>query len=252
MQKEFILLEETIKLICGRGPVYYFANPGNLGDALIRYGTIKFFRQTGIKYKELRIENSKIEWLIPVMRGGTLIYGGGGAWCKLWNFSRRILAKKHKYFKNIVILPSSYEISWSIPNATYFCRDFYDSKKNRPKAIFCHDMAFYIGRISATKGTETGYFFRKDKESANKIEIPPENNDLSYKGNHFSDVYPFFEELAKYSVIHTDRLHVAIASCLLGKELHLYPGSYFKNRAVYMSSMKDCFENVYFHEDFDF
>ena len=44
MHKEFLLLEEVIKEKCENGPVYYLANPGNFGDSLIRYGTIKFFK----------------------------------------------------------------------------------------------------------------------------------------------------------------------------------------------------------------
>jgi len=54
-------------------------------------------------------------------------------------------------------------------------------------------------------------------------------------------VQEFFDALAPYDSIHTDRLHVAIASCLLGKKLTVYPGSYFKNEAVFRSSMDGLF-----------
>ena len=115
-------------------------------------------------------------------------------------------------------------------------------------------MAFYIGKQNFSKenGNGKGYFFRTDKESANKIKIPSGNNDISLSGNHHSDITLLFEEINRFSVIHTDRLHVAISACLLEKEVHLYCGAYFKNRAVYMSSMKDNFDNLYFHEEFDF
>jgi exopolysaccharide biosynthesis predicted pyruvyltransferase EpsI len=47
----------------------------------------------------------------------------------------------------------------------------------------------------------------------------------------------------------TDRLHVAIASSLMGKEVHLYAGSYFKNKEVFLSTLKEYFPNVLFHDN---
>jgi exopolysaccharide biosynthesis predicted pyruvyltransferase EpsI len=246
VQKEFILLEETLRGIAGKKCVYYLANPGNWGDALIRYGTLKFLRERGFQYRELRLPRKT--WLIPYMKGGTLLYGGGGGWCKLYSHSVRLVDRLRRRFK-VIVLPSTYELSCSFPNTVFFCRDAYESKQNMPHATFCHDMAFSIGEISSPTGRGRGHFFRTDQESAKRIDIPPDNLDLSLKGRHWSDIHPFVEEVAKYSAIYTDRLHVAIAACLLGKEVHLYPGSYFKNRAVYMSSMKGCFHNVHFHEN---
>jgi exopolysaccharide biosynthesis predicted pyruvyltransferase EpsI len=252
MQKAFTILEKTLKAECSRGPVYYFSNPGNWGDGLIRYGTLKFFQDINLHYKELKSAKKK-EWLLPFLRGGTVVYGGGGAWCKLWNHSERLVTKLNRRFK-VIVLPSSYELRYSIPNVIFFCRDMFESKQNVPDAVFCHDMGFYIGKQFSQKdrGKGKGYFLRGDKEGiVDKIKIPLLNNDISSKGNHFSEISPFFDEINKFSVIYTDRLHVAIAACLLEKEIHLYPGAYFKNRAVFMSSMSDYFDNVYFHEGFD-
>jgi exopolysaccharide biosynthesis predicted pyruvyltransferase EpsI len=248
LQKKYQLLEKTIKNICSTGPVYYLANPGNWGDALIRHGTRVFFKQKGIKYKELMLSKDKELIGSDINSDGILIFGGGGAWCKLWNFGYEIIKKHKNVFKKIIVLPSTYEQHYSIPNVTFFCRDSHQSKKNMPDAIFCHDMAFYIGKITADKGSGTGNFFRIEAESSGKIEIPADNFDLSLQGKHFSDIGPFFNHLVRFSVIRTDRLHVAIAACLLGKEVHLFPGSYFKNKAVYLSSMKEYFPNVHFHD----
>ena len=60
----------------------------------------------------------------------------------------------------------------------------------------------------------------------------------------------FFDYIAGNSVIHTDRLHIAIGSCLLGKEVHMYPGRYFKNRAIFDASITGYFENVHLHDVF--
>ena len=46
-------------------------------------------------------------------------------------------------------------------------------------------------------------------------------------------------------IIHTDRLHVAILACLLHKRVHFYKGGYFKNEAVFRSSMRDYFDDVF-------
>ena len=63
MRKEFMLLEEVIEETTKKGPVYYIANPGNLGDSLIRYGAKKFFQDIGLKHTELKSFNtSKRHW----------------------------------------------------------------------------------------------------------------------------------------------------------------------------------------------
>lgn len=250
MQDEFTTLKETLSTVRGRGPLYYFPNPGNWGDGLIRYGALKFLYDVNLNYRELTM--SRRDWRLPVFRRGTVIYGGGGGWCELWNHSLDYVTEFTQRF-NVVVLPSTYESSYSIPNTTFFCRDMFESKQNMPDATFCHDMSFYIGEEFATrgKGSGKGYFFRSDAESANRIRIPSCNNDIGLKGNHLSEVSPFFDEIDRFAVVCTDRLHVAIAACLLKKEVHLYPGSYFKNRAVYLSSMKDHFEGVHFHEEPD-
>ena len=260
MQSSFINLEKILKKKCRGAPVYYLSNPGNWGDALIRQGTLKFFDKIGLDFKELsykelvelELTKNRKSLFSLFRKKPTVIYGGGGAWCKLWNHSVKYIDKlKDRY--NIIVLPSTYESSYSVPNTTFFTRDKYESIRNMPQSTFCHDMAFYIGDdfVSGQKGKGEGYFFRTDKESAKQIDIPSGNYDISLAGNHLSEVAPFFEALDQYSTIHTDRLHVSIAAALLGKKVHLYPGSYFKNKAVYLSSLKDNFDNVIFHKDFE-
>jgi len=253
MRKEFLLLEEVIKSKSKRRPVYYLGNPGNYGDSLIRYGAEKFFHDIGLKYTVLRsFDTSKREWWPTyIYPKGTLIFAGSGAWCDLYN-REEMLLKVSKHFKNIIVLPSTYEFMPKIENATFFCRDKYQSQENIIDAPFCHDMAFYIGKVSSERGKGTGYFFRTDDESSKKIDIPKSNVDISLQGDDNTPVYHFFNAISKYEIIYTDRLHVSIAACLMGKEVHLYPGSYFKSKAIYLSSMKGYFDNIYFHEDMDF
>ena len=250
MKDSYDKLKQIIKDQCGNKPVYYFPNPGNWGDALIRQGTIKLLTDAGVKYKEL--SKKKTDWIIPKIRGGTVIYGGGGGWCNLWNHSQVYVNKFKKNF-DVIVLPSSYESDYSDDKVTFFTRDLYESSKNMPNAKFCHDMAFYIGNdfYKGVTGVGKGFFFRSDAESAGGVVIPSNNNDISAAGRHTTDVTQFFDEVSRFESVYTDRLHVAIAGCLLQKEVHLFLGSYFKSRAVYLSSMKDNFNNIYFHESYD-
>lgn len=254
MFKEFVKLYIIIKYHSLLKEIYYIPNPGNWGDALIRYGTLKFFNKYKIIFNEINTINNN--WIdvyehnikTNIVKSKILIYGGGGSWCKLWHHGPDILLKLCKYFPKIIVLPSSYEINYAIKNTIFFSRDYFDSKIINAKSIFCHDMAFFIGKINRPRGTGTGYFFRTDLEGLNRGYNLQHNSDISAHGNHLTGIHLFFDEISKYAVIHTDRLHVAIATCLLDRELHLYPGSYFKNEAVFKSSIKNYFQNVFFHK----
>lgn len=247
VHEEFERLLNVLKHCCRDSPVFYLANPGNWGDALIRQGTLKFFRDHGIEFVELPLKSHR-ERIKYWFQRGTLIYGGGGGWCSLWDHSFEILNARKQRFRNIVILPSTYEKTYRLENATFFCRDRHESQQAMPEATFCHDMAFYLGPQPSSPGEGDGHFFRTDPERSGACVVPADNHDISMDGTHWSDPAPFFQQISKHAVIHTDRLHVAIASCLLGKELHFYPGSYFKNRATFLSSMDGVFEKVHFHD----
>lgn len=246
---DFTQLAAHLKEVCADGPTYYFPNPGNWGDGLIRAGALKFFAEAGITVEE---HFTRRDFMVKPA-GGTLIYGGSGAWCSHWNHAVEHVTALKKKFK-VVVLPSTYETSYDVPDVSFFCRDLFESQQNMPLAKFCHDMAFAIGDQYAVEapGQGAGYFFRTDREkNASRGAIPIGNLDISNKGKHDTDVSGLFEHLNRYATIYTDRLHVAIAGCLLGKTVHLYPNAYFKIRAIYLSSMKDHFQNLVFHDAFD-
>lgn len=249
MLASFERLAGILREECGKRPVYYVPNSGNWGDGLIRHGTRKFFSDIDLKYKEMT--TIKKDWRFPVLRGGVVIYGGSGAWCKYYNYGEYYVSRFSRRFR-VIVLPSTYESNYSLPRTVFFRRDHFESMTNMPDSVFCHDMAFFIGKEFNREGMNdgVGFFFRTDVETANKIKLPYSNMDISAKGNHLSDVSGFFAAINDFSIIHTDRLHVGIAACLLNKEVHLYPNSYFKNRAVFHSSIQGYFDNVHFHEDF--
>lgn len=243
MRLEFLRLETTLKKICKDRPVYYMPNPGNWGDGLIYYATKIFFRDIGLDYIEV---NPNQPELSPDHQGKCiLIYGGGGAWCRYWMRGYERVKALEDFYHNSIILPSTYDGNFNLSSTTFFSRDNYESKKNIPGSLFCHDMAFYLDPIETTAGNGAGYFFREDKEKKPGRPVIEGNIDLSSLQRWQHDVDEYFETLSPYSEIHTDRLHVAIASCLMNKKVYLYEGAYFKNRAVFNSSIQQFYKGVY-------
>lgn len=248
MNTEFERLAETLRAISHRRPLYYLPGLGNWGDGLIRAGTLRFFGQIGLEVTEIEHVSRGKRWL-PWNRKGSLIYGGGGAWCHYWNQGAATIARVGHLFQEVVVLPSTFELPVDLPRVHLYARDRFESQAHAPRATFCHDMAFCLGSQNYSPGDGTGWFLRTDKESAHRLPIGASNRDISTEGTHLSPPDGFFSAVAKHRVIHTDRLHVAIAACLLGRELHLYPGGYFKNRALFRSSIEGHFPNTHFHEE---
>lgn len=93
--------------------------------------------------------------------------------------------------------------------------------------------------------------FRTDDESTD-IALPPDNIDLPRVLALGGDPYElavyvaqvFLRTIDRFDEIATNRLHVAIAAGLLGKQVEFHTNNYYKNGAVYEYSMKTRFPNV--------
>jgi exopolysaccharide biosynthesis predicted pyruvyltransferase EpsI len=220
------------------------ANPGNLGDALIRQGTIRFFKDIGLVYEEITRP--------PKEATGTFIFGGGGAWCANWNHSHFVNASVPKA-KQVIVLPSTYAVRsplFNIPKIHFFARDNRDSLLYCPDATYHQDMAFHLApALKPQEGDGVGHFMRTDKESARHFKIPKGNRDISVWGETYHNTSPFIEAINKVREVHTDRLHVAIVACMLGKRVVFYGGNYFKNKAIYLSRMKGQFDVTFREHD---
>lgn len=256
MKKEFEVLKETINRKCASKSVYFAANPGNWGDGLIREGALQFLRDTGIDFMEVKargIAKDSRKFFFHEFETGVVIYGGGAGWTKFWRHSEKYVRRINKRHE-VIVLPSTFGARFTIPGVTFFSRDRYDSMTHMPDSLFCHDMAFYLRygnymlRFKKNRGSGVGVFFRTDEEQHPERVAVCGNNDISLKGNHYTDVRPFFEEINQYEVIHTDRLHVAIAGCLLDKQVHIYPTAFFKSKAIFNSSISSFFSKVYLHK----
>ena len=93
-------------------------------------------------------------------------------------------------------------------------------------------MAFYLfDKITSENlSTEqTGYFFRTDRESFGKQNYIALNMDISLWGNEITPIAPFIKKIDEFDII----------------RVHFYKGGYFKNEAVFRSSMRDYFDDVF-------
>lgn len=247
----FEILGEAIRKAASEGPIFYVANPGNWGDGLLRYATLEFLKEQGVQFTELRDTSfwRRASGLRAALSRGTLLYGSGGAWCPHFDFAQRTLRRSLWMFRRRIVMPSTFGSRYEISKTTFFRRDQSESKTHMPESTFCHDMSLVFGKIESDSGDGTGYFFRLDDESSADTVIPENNRDLSREGDQNSDALKFLSGIATYSVIHTDRLHVALPAMMLGREVHLYPGAYFKNKAIFDCSIQPAGQNVTFHAE---
>jgi exopolysaccharide biosynthesis predicted pyruvyltransferase EpsI len=97
------------------------------------------------------------------------------------------------------------------------------------------------------------YCVREDEERTS-FEGPRMNIDLSARVSWIPNMlcqrrirragYEFLRFLDAFDEVHTNRIHVCIASALLGKQVRLYANSYWKNRAIFEASLEGRFDNV--------
>ena len=112
-------------------------------------------------------------------------------------------------------------------------------------------MAFCLRPDKMEPTKDRGYFMRTDRERPTEQKIPAGNVDLPYQGREFTSATKLFRKVGKYKVVHTNRLHIAVAGTLLGRDVRLYGNDYFKNRAIYESSIKPNFPKVKYAEVLD-
>ncbi|MCI0619567.1 polysaccharide pyruvyl transferase family protein [Candidatus Wolfebacteria bacterium] len=231
-------------------PVDFFRFPGNYGDSLIWHGTKILLSSLGITERYVELSS-------PVY-SKILFIDGGGNFVDYYIDIKDFLLKKANVYKEIVILPHTIfgeqqvEILNSVQgDLTVFCREkisaeFIEKKLTHGKLYVWHDCAFY-NSFEKIPGKGSGILnaFRIDKESV--CEIPESNMDISYNGYAQKPLDEFLVMIRKYKEVHTDRLHVAIGAALLGKQVRLFPNSYYKNKAVFDYSLSK-FPNVSFVE----
>lgn len=255
---EYADLAEFIRTKARGRKIFYAPNTGNWGDALIHFGTLQFLARSDISYRQLSrhdIFNLTLA-IAPTglqLPGTVLLAGGGGAWCNNYSVSRDFLSRCAALFEHVIVLPTTYALpalDLAPEQVTYFRRDQHHSADTIPQSLFCHDMAFFL-ELDGWIGTETlpsGNFFREDCERHPAAMPPADNLDISLMGDEQRHPLPFFRLLAKHRNIRTDRMHVAIASCLMGIPCELRPGNYPKSHDLFLSTIAPHFDNCSFIE----
>jgi len=231
----------------------FFRFPGNYGDSLIWHGTKKILSLLNISERYVDISSPKYN--------NVLFIDGGGNLVDYYHDVRDFLIKKPALYSEIVILPHTIfgenqieTLNNLSSKLTVFCREkisakFLEDKLTHGKVYLWHDCAFYNEFSQIPAGNGILNVFRSDNESILNT-WPESNNDLSYNGYATKPLDELLGVLQKYAQVNTDRLHIAIGATLLGKQVRLFPNSYYKNKAVFDYSLKR-FSNISFVEKFD-
>ena len=232
--------------------VDFFRFPGNYGDSLIWHGTKILLLSLNISEHYVDISSPKYNDVLFIDGGGNLV--------DYYSDVRDFLIKKSALYDEIIILPHTIfgekqiEVLNNISSKLIvFCRErvsakFLEDKLTHGEVYLWHDCAFYNQFPQVSFGEGALNIFRSDKESILSTQ-PESNNDLSYNGYATKPLNELIGILQKYAQVNTDRLHIAIASTLLGKQVKLFPNSYYKNKAVFDYSLKK-FPNISFVEKF--
>lgn len=223
------------------GKVDFYRFPGNYGDSLIWHGTMKLLE--GLDIAVNYVDEKSVN-LRP-----TLFIDGGGNLVDYYHNVRNFLERMKDRYQKVIILPHTVygekqkELLRNLKNnIAIFCRErmsyeFVSKCAGNCGVYLWHDMAFYNKIDKKESGAGVLNAFRNDVESI-KINIPADNIDISQNGYAKKPLDQLLHTISPYSVVNTDRLHVAIAATLLGKEVNLFANSYYKNKAVYEYSLK--------------
>jgi len=233
-------------------PVDFFRFPGNYGDSLIWHGTKILLSSLNISEQYVDISSPKYNNILLIDGGGNLV--------DYYSDVREFLIKKPSLYDEIIVLPHTIfgekqiEVLNNVSSKlTIFCREkisaeFLSDKLTDNEIYLWDDCAFYNQFSLVPPGKGTLNVFRLDKESVLET-LPEPNMDLSYQGYATKPLDELIDALQRYGQINTDRLHIAICAALLGRQVRLFPNSYYKNKAVYDYSLKR-FPNISFIEKF--
>ncbi|MEP9385692.1 polysaccharide pyruvyl transferase family protein [Mesorhizobium sp. KR9-304] len=255
---------QFLRSISGRH-VDFFPNPGNAGDGVIAYATYEMFRRYNISVTPHRQEETVGADLVLAGGGGNLVEGR-------YNQMADII-RRHSHVERVVLLPHTIVgfadvLAQTHTNLTVFCREpvSYDlalaNGASKERTFLSQDMALFLSDDHFSEffqpGSGTLRALRKDGESAKTIPVGPDNIDLSLSWNgdlwgsgRFSMYVTksLAAYLARYALVQTDRMHLAILGALLQKQVHLLPNAYFKSEAVFRHSLQERFPQLRFIDD---
>lgn len=224
---------------------------GNVGDQIMWVSKLQLIKRFGITHSYVHITSPLSTLDERIKNSDVVFWNGGGNMGTLHRacYKHRLIVSKlcTKYKKPFIIEPQSWTSKDDETKADkFFAREHYSIERYKPDAIFCHDLAFGYEMEDIVQNqldevhTDVGIFFRTDIE-ASKI---PSNNIKDPVDGCISYI-DYFKLASGYNVIHTNRIHFAVCSTILGKKVYLYPNSYYKNEAIYNASLH-MFKNIEF------
>lgn len=140
--------------------VYYRANPGNAGDALIASGAFLLFEQAGLEVELINIKNFDATNKI-------VLYAGGGNLVGIYPEARDFFYKFHKAAKQLILLPHTVTENEDLlaelgGNVTLFARElvsYEHLKKHAKKAnvYLDHDLALNLDAKQLAQAPRIGF-----------------------------------------------------------------------------------------------
>lgn len=256
--------------------IIYMPNPGNLGDSLIASATLQQFERHGLSYEVMQRQVSHSPENLYVYGGGgnlvpyykdaenalRALSGVGASFCLLphscfgvdelllsYGGDLMMFAREQKTYDYLCGLQRS-GLRVELVHDLALSLDLSDPRLVMPR-VFKH---LYGVRDSSDSPAEIHAFRRDCEASSQPQHLLKRSVDLSalwppgFPSNGFNmtflNVALTFNStawllalVAPADVVHTDRLHVGIAGCLLGKEVHFYDNSYGKISSVYRHSI---------------
>jgi len=196
---------------------------------------------------------------------GLVLFEGGGYMNDVWYGPTLLRAVLRQTEAPIAVGPQSYVFNRTRiadyfvdgRDATLFCRERYSydhlTGQGLPPSVqlkVSPEMALYLAPEDLEEFTEPReeryqlVAMRRDRESAVSEKLLREikqacdnlvTRDISMEGS----LTDFVSWVANAETVYTDRLHVAILSSILGKDVTLFGNIYHKNRGVWEISLRD-------------
>ncbi len=212
------------------GPLFIATHlPGNICDHLVAQGTDDFLERSGLHPARVAIDDVQS---VTGARGGTLLVPGSGGMNPLWgDWLPRFLIAASAVFDEVVVLPSGVESisppvrqALDLTNVSIIARDAssFRAVRHTGRSALCMDLAVSCdvfrqpwqppqrgSRLVALR-TDAG---SRLAELGLQPE-PGENNDISATAE---GLYGWLAAIRASEVVITDRLHVVVASVLLGR-----------------------------------
>ena len=213
---------------------------GNVGDTLIEFATLALLRKWQIPHEvidEDRLDSGKLPHHIT-----QLFISGGGNMGDLYPHNQRIRELACSNNRPVIVLPQTF--TNSNENTCRYEKVWVresESIKLCPGAHLAPDMAMWL-QLDARAGEARyshGVFLREDAEGL----FPDHHASYGDPVSLGSNIATYLEQIVPYRHIITDRLHFAIAAMLMSRRVTLLPNSYFKNRSMWETWLRDrgCF-----------